>query len=266
MKVDLGRISAYLICLYILFPILIVASTSFTSTPYVTFPPKGFSLEWFVRVLRDTKILNSMLVSFVLASITSVVSSILGLLGAIAIVRYRFRGRDLLNSLFLAPVLAPMIVLGVGLLFFFTDIGLIGTLPGLVLGHTVIAFPYVLRTVSVSLSGVDRTLEKSAMSLGASEFRTFLQITLPLIRSGILAGFLFCFMTSFNNVSISLFLAGPKLPTLPLTIFYNTQLYFDPTTSAVSTIILIITLVIMLGLERTLGLYRLLEKAKAISQ
>lgn len=263
MKIDIVRVISYVICLFMMFPLIIALFSSFTSEPLITFPPAGFSLKWYSEALSDPTVISTMLNSFIIAFITSAFSLFVGIAAAEAITRRDFFGRDLLSAFFQAPIMLPMIVLALALLMFFTDMGVTNTLTGLVLGHIVITFPYVVRLVSAGLIGVDKSLEKSAQILGANEIQTFFSITFPLIRSAVMAGFLFAFVTSFNNVSISLFLImSPGLQTLPLTIFNYTYVYITPLIPAISTIAVLINVSIVFALERVFGVYALMAKMK----
>lgn len=240
----------------LLSPLIVIIGSSFTSTEFISFPPEGFSLHWFAVALTDAELLESITTAIVVASLASIISWAIGTLASFAIVRYRFRGRNFLGGFFLSPLTIPMVVLAIGMLFFMSTFHMI-TLTGLVIGHVIITVPYLLRTVSASLMSVDRSIERAAMSLGANEVTTFFRVTLPLIKPGMIAGVLFSFILSFNNVTVSLFLARPGLQTLPVRIFYYIEAFPDPRISAISTVVVIFSLAFMIVLDRMFGLYKM---------
>jgi len=161
------------------------------------------------------------------------------------LVRYSFKGKNFLETFFVLPMLVPEVLLGVALLLFFIKIQLNLTLFSLIIAHIVITIPYVVRTVSVSLHGVDPMLEEAAKMLGATKVQAFFKVTLPLIRSGIISGALFSFIISFGDINLSLFLTGPNTATIPVHIFSEIQWQGDPTIAAISAIqILIVGLIL----------------------
>jgi putative spermidine/putrescine transport system permease protein len=227
------------ILLYLLAPIIVVVATAFTTTAYPVFPPQGFTLQWFYRFLSMSEFTDAVQRSALLALTSTAIASVLGTFSALALGRYRFKGRDIIASLMLSPILFPTIVLGLALLVFYSQIGLSGSFTGLVIAHSVLTTPFVIRMVMASLAEFDPAVEEAARNLGAGWWRTFLQVTLPLVRPGVLAGAVFAFIISFDELVVTLFLAGPDMTTLPVRIYTYVEFSSDPTISAISTTLII---------------------------
>jgi putative spermidine/putrescine transport system permease protein len=195
-----------------------------------------------------------------------VIATALGLLvsvpAALCIANYRFRGREVLNSLLLSPLMVPGVVLGTAIYVFHveteiaTGLPILGSLGGLVWGHVLITSPWIVRLVTASLAGFDRTLEEAAQSLGATPLRTFWRITLPSILPGIVAGAMFAFVSSFGNLEMSLFLVGPGRTTLPIAILQYLQWKIDPTIAAISVVQILLVAIAMLITDRFVRLSR----------
>jgi putative spermidine/putrescine transport system permease protein len=232
------------IALYLLAPVLVVAATAFTTTAYPVFPPQGFTLRWFEAVLTSRELLEAMRTSTILAAASTVIATVLGTLAALGLARGRFRGQQALSAMFLSPIFFPAIVLGLALLIFYTRVGLAGTLGGMIAAHAVLTTPFVIRMVTASLSEFDPAVEEAAENLGASALRTFFLVTLPLIRPGVVAGAVFAFILSFDELVVSLFLAGPGLQTLPIRIFTALEYSSRPDVSAVSTLLILAWLLV----------------------
>lgn len=239
-----------LVGLYLMAPVLVVIATSFTATAYPVFPPQGFTWRWFGEVLSSPEYLEAMRFSTVLAAASTAIASVLGTLAALGLVRGRFHGQVAVAALFLSPIFFPAIVLGLALLIFYNWVGLAGTLPGMVAAHAVLTTPFVIRMVSASLAEFDPAVEEAAKNLGASATRTFFLVTLPLIRPGVVAGAVFAFIISFDELVVSLFLAGPGMQTLPIRIFTSLEYSSRPSVSAVSTLLILVWLVAGVPLYR----------------
>ena len=237
-------------------PILIVLVFSFNRGETLTFPPQGLSLRWFRYLAGRHEFISATLVSLKLALLTSAVSIVLGVSAALALVRERLPGKDWLEGLIMSPLVLPGIITGVALLQFFTLTGLVSPMTRLVLGHTVLCIPYAVRSVSSRLYSIDPRLEEASRILGAGPWRTFRRVTLPLLRPGIVAAFLFTFITSFDNVVVSLYLIGSETVTLPIRILTYLEWQFDPSIAAISTIFISLTVVAVIVGERTMGLGR----------
>ena len=242
-----------LVYLFILAPILVVIPVSFSEKEYLVFPPQGFSLRWYVNFFSTRELADSLWLSLHLAGWTTAISTVLGTMVALALVRYRYPGRRLLREFFLTPIVMPRLVLGIAFLMFLSKTIFSGRFGGLLIAHVVVAFPYVIRTVSASLVGFDRALEEAGASLGAAPLTVFRTITLPLLKPGIMAGAIFAYVTSFDELVMTLFLAGPRLTTLPVQIFNYLEYTSDPTIAAISVVLIAITTGAVLITERIVG-------------
>jgi putative spermidine/putrescine transport system permease protein len=257
------RVIAYAVCLFIALPIVVVVVSSITGANYVTFPPEGFTLRWYVDVLADSRLMRSLRTSATVALITAALAAVCGLAASLALDRHRLRGKEIVSTFLVAPLILPSIVLALGMIFFMTAIGLIRTIPGLVLSHLVVAMPYAVRALSASLAGLNRDVERSASILGAAPLVVLYKITLPLIKPGLIAALMFSFLASFNNVALSLFVAGPRTQTLPLEIFRMTQDVNTPNVAAIASLLMAFTMVVVLVLEGRFGLYGILERQRS---
>jgi putative spermidine/putrescine transport system permease protein len=242
-----------LVYAFILAPILVVIPVSFSETQYLVFPPQGFSLRWYANFFATRELADSLWTSLHLAAWTTGLCTVLGTTAALALVRYRYPGREALRTLLMAPLVMPRLVLGIAFLMFLSKTVLSGRFGGLLAAHVVVALPYVIRTVGASLVGLDRALEEAAMSLGAAPFLTFRTVTLPLLKPGILAGAIFAFVTSFDELVASLFLTGPRLTTLPVQIYTYIEYTSDPTIAAISVVLIAFTTVVVVITERIVG-------------
>jgi len=250
---NLGRlmlgIAGGLIIAYLCLPSLFVIPVSLTSGQFIDFPPQGLSLRWYHTYLGSPVWVSATIRSFIVAIGTGILATLLGTAGAFVLVRQPLPGRAAILSLILAPLVLPRIILAVGLFYLYARIGLIGTVLGLVLGHTVLAVPYVVITVMAVLRTYDERLDHAALTLGASRWSTLRYITLPQIRGGIIAGFLFASITSFDELTIALFVSGGSSATLPRQMWNDLLLQVNPTLAAVSTVILVFVTVFILAAE-----------------
>src|SRR5258706_9701043 len=240
---------------FMLGPILITAAVSFNASNRCKFPPRAFSLQRWRRAFRPGW-LAPMVFSFKLGSIAAVISTLLALPLAFALVRSRFRGRAAIAALTLGPLMLPALVTGVGLLQLFQYAGLrdyIG-FSALLVGHVVICLPFAVRTVAISLHTLPPNLELAAASLRASRIRTLWHVVLPLIKTGIVAGAVFAFVHSFTDVNLSLFLVRPGEQPITVKILGFLEYGFAPTLAAVSVITLLLPLILVAIVERVSGL------------
>lgn len=247
-----------LVFLFLTLPVLVIALSAFSPTEYPEFPPKEFSLKWFQAVLDNPQWIDSLWVSVILLLIVTPLTVTLGTMASFALARLQFKGKWVIQSFVLSPLMIPQIVLGIALLYVFTMMGINGTMTGLVIGHMIICFPYVVRTVAVSVSNLDPRLELASMNLGASPIKTFFKITLPLIRPGIIAGTVFSTVASFGEISISLFVSSPSTTTVPVRTFSYIEQTFDPSINAISVIFILISVVALIIIERTIGLSKVM--------
>ncbi|ALS20974.1 MULTISPECIES: ABC transporter permease [Paenibacillus] len=252
----LGVITFFVV-LFVISPLLIIIPTSLTSAKYLSFPPVGFSLDWYERIFDRPEFVESFWFSLQLAALSAVLSTLIGTIAGLALHKYKFPGKDVINGLLLSPLTVPALIIGIAALLFFTRIGLAGTFTGLLLAHILISIPYVVRLVLTGLSSFDYTLERAAYILGAKPINVFWDITMPIIKPAILSGAIFAFLTSFDNVTVSLFLVSPTTTTLPMAIFSYMQETLDPLVASISSVVILLSLVFIILLERVYGLDRL---------
>ena len=241
---------------FLLLPVVVVVLASLSRTSYLTVPPQGLTLRWFVAVLQDAEYLRAIAFSLVLASVAALGSLLAGVAASYALLRHRVPGASLVSALLNAPLIFPGVVIGVALLQFYALVHANGTFGGLALAHMVITVPYVVRAVMASLQGIDTEIENAARVLGASGPVAFVTITLPLARPGIVAGALFAFIVSFDNVPVSIFLLGASHMTLPVKIFTAIEYGVDPSIAAISTMLIIVTGLGLAAAERWIGFHR----------
>ncbi|MCE2519329.1 MAG: ABC transporter permease [Alphaproteobacteria bacterium] len=239
-----------LVTVFLLSPIVIAIILAFSNVSQLVFPPPGLSIEWYVVVWENRKFVDGFVVSTIIATISSIMAGVAGTLAGIAINNYRFFGRSAIQSLVIMPLIIPAVVIGLGLLQTLVPVGIRPGILAASLGHSIIGIPYVVFLVLAALSGYDIRLEHAAQSLGATRLRTFLDITFPAVRPGMIAGVAFAFLMSFDNVAMSIFLA--RGDPLPLRLMQHIQYYADPSVAAVSTVLVVISLVGLILIGRLL--------------
>ncbi|KAA0578479.1 ABC transporter permease [Azospirillum sp. B21] len=243
---------------FLLAPILIVCAVAFTSQGYLSLPTEGLSLRWFRAIGDNPEFIRAFKDSLLLGAVSSTLAILVAVPAALAIARHQFFGREAIQALFLSPLMVPHIVLGIAFLRFFTMIGLGGTFVGLVLSHVIIILPFALRLILAASTGMDRAVENAAASLGASSWTCFRRVTLPLILPGVASGWVLAFINSFDEVTMTVFIASPETTTLPVRLFLYIQDNIDPLVAAVSAVLIFLTVAAMLVLDRVYGLERLL--------
>lgn len=248
--------AGWLVVGFIVGPLLVIVAGSFTETPFVAFPPQGFTWRWYQQLLERRDFLHSFLVSLVLAALCTVAALLLGGLAALGLHRTGAAGREAMRGFLMSPLVLPTIVTGVALLQFYTLVEVDAPLSGLLVGHVLITTPYALRTIGAGLVGLDPALEEAAASLGAGGVRTLLRVTLPAIAPSVTAAAIFVFVTSFDQTTVSLFLAGPEAMPLPVRIYNYIDFAVDPMVAAVSTLLIVFAFAVIALLQRLLGLDR----------
>jgi putative spermidine/putrescine transport system permease protein len=247
---------------YILVPIIFVAWLAFFRQEIPSFPPEGYSLQWFRAIAGNDRFVSGFLLSLEIAITATGIGLLLGLPAAFCLTRRRFRGREAISSLLLLPLVVPGIVLGIALYVSHVEIELatgmpiLGSLAGLIAGHVLIVIPWIVRLVAASLAGLDASIEEAAQSLGADRLTTLRRVTLPAIRSGVVAAALFGFVSSFGNLEMSLFLVGPGRTTLPIAILQYLEWKIDPTIAAVSVLQILFIASAMLITDRFVKISR----------
>lgn len=245
------KVVVVLIFVAILMPMVVVVGVSFNPTSSFSVDFGGVSLRWYKAFFRSEVFVKALfLVSLPIAFASAACATLIGALAAIAIVRFRFPGKELLETFFMLPLLIPSILLGAALYLFFTRFNAGGTYASLIIGHMLLGIPYVIRVVSAGLVGISPTLEEAAMSLGCNAFTAFTKVVLPLLRSSLLSGAIFAFMVSFSDINLALFVAGPSTTTMPLQIFSEIVWQGDPTVAAASTFQIVLVSALVLVIQR----------------
>ncbi|WP_290877045.1 ABC transporter permease [Aquabacterium sp.] len=245
LKLGLGLI-AVLVCGFLLAPIVFIALLSFGSSPWLIFPPPGWTLQWYREMWADPGWLQATWHSTKVALIVMVLAVSLGFLTALALVRGRFPGRAWLRGFFLTPMVLPVVVLAVALYAMCLKMGLTGTLTGFVIGHLVIALPFAIITLCNALEGYDFALEEAALICGATPWQVKWRVTLPALRLSLFAAAVFAFLVSWDEVVVSIFMATPGMETLPVRIWSTLRQDLSPVIAAVSTVLIGFTLLLML--------------------
>ncbi|ATN35997.1 ABC transporter permease [Rhizobium sp. ACO-34A] len=241
---------------FIAAPAFILLPVSFTASTFLSWPPKGFSLQWYEVFFTTPAWSAALLRSVAVGLLTATLAMTLGIPAAYALAKQRIPGKSVLLMLVLIPVVLPSIIIGVGLFYLYSRIGLLQTSAGLVLGHTIFALPYVVITTMAALRTYDERLDQAAWTLGATRFATFRLISLPLMKAGMAAAFLFAFVQSFDELSVSLFVASPAMPTLPRQLWAEALYRLSPTLAAASSIMICIVAVPIVCSQIWVGLGR----------
>lgn len=249
-------VMAGLVIAFLMLPVFVVILAAFSETAYLTIPPKGLTIKWFVAVLQDDEYLRAAWTSLWLACAATAASLVLGVAASWALHRKWVPGARTLASFFMAPLILPSVVLGVALLQYYVVTGLRGHSVGLWLAHVVITVPYVLRAALSSLAACDDNLEDAAAVLGAGRLTSFWLVTLPNIRPGLTAAGLFAFITSFDNVPVTVFLLSASQNTLPVKIFTSVEQGVDPRIAAVSALLILATGLVLFVAERWAGFHK----------
>ena len=238
-----------LIFLFLISPILVIMPLSFSSEPWFTYPLPGLSTRWyddfFTSERWQTALFNSI---FIAVSATALATS-LGTLAALGLSRANFPMRPLVMGLIISPMVVPIVITAVAMYFFYADIGLANTFPGIILAHTALATPFVVITVTATLTGFDHSLTRAASGLGAGPITVFRRVTLPLILPGLISGALFAFVTSFDEVVVILFVGSPEQRTLPRQMFSGIREQISPTITAVATLLIIFSVCLLTTVE-----------------
>jgi len=254
------RIFVYAVVVVMVAPVLITLPVALTSAGIIRFPPEGLSLQWFVAIFQDDLLLAAIWRSFLLATVAAMTAVAISLPCAFAIERGRLAGRTAIETLITSPRMIPQIVLVLGLLVYFERLGLAETFAGLLIAHLVISIPFAFRTVLVSVASLDRRLEWSSAILGAGPADTFLRITVPQIKTGMIAAFIFTFILSFNNVTMALFLSSIGERTLPVEMFQRMYVGgMTPAIPAISFVLALAGVMLFIVLDRTIGVFKYLS-------
>ena len=237
-------VCAVAVLVFLCLPALIVVPMSFSDSSSLRFPPEGFSLRWYAQVFSDPRWVEAMHTSLLLAVLSSTLALLLGGIAAYGLTRGRFRGHAVLQSNFIAPLIIPSVVVAVALYFALARLGMLGTFGGLLLGHTLLGVPYVVLIMSVAIRSFDIRIEQVAFTLGASRFTMFRRVLIPNLLPSTAAAWIFAFVTSFDEVVITTFIAG-NYETVPKRMFNDLVLQVNPSITAIATLLIGLSLGLM---------------------
>lgn len=250
------RVITWLVLGFILLPSVVIVLMSFTEAAFVSFPPQGFTLRWYLLAAQKPEFIASVKLSMIVAAIVAVASASLGTAASILLRSLSSRAQAPVLALIMSPLVLPSVVIGISMINYFSLIGLGASPFAIIIGHVVVTTPYVVRLVSDSLASLPQNLEWAGASLGAPSWRVFSLIVLPNIRGGVIGGGLFAFIMSFENVTLSAFLATPGMTTLPVLIFGYSDQALEPWLVAICSVTVLLTTGLVMLLERTVGLQR----------
>ncbi len=242
-------IFATLVLIFLIVPILAILPLSVNDSNFLTYPMRGFTLHWYRDVFASEKWRLAVENSFLIGIPAAFIASVLGTLAAIGLSLADFRGKALVTALLLSPLVVPIVIVAVGLYFFFAPLGLTQTYTGLIMAHAALGAPFVVVTVSSALASFDRNLARAASSLGAPPLTVFRKIMLPLVRPGVISGALFAFAVSFDEVVTILLLAAPQQRTIPREMFDGLRDSLNPSITAVATMLVTLAILLLLVVE-----------------
>lgn len=243
-----------LLTVFMLVPILIIILVSFSPTGGYVIPTTHWSLQWYLEIPKYGRFIYGFFVSLALAFAAAAFATILGFMASYALTRYDFKGKRLLDAIFFSPLTMPAVIVGFALLIYVSKLGFYDTFTSFLLAHIILCVPYVIKTINTSLEGVSKDLELAAMSLGASRLTTFLMITVPLVKTGIVGGFVYAYLVSFGEVTLALFLSGTKMTTLPLLMFNYMQDVNSPLIAAISALLIVFAVLLTVLVNRIVSL------------
>jgi len=247
-------IYAVIVFAFLMIPLFIITVTAFGSGSAITFPIESFSLKWFLNVFTTKSFRESFLTSLLVALLATMISMLVGIPAAYALAKSKMKGKQLIKSIFLSPTIVPGIVIGFVLYQFLVLSLKIPMYLGLLAGHFLVTLPYIIRVVGSSLEQFDFSIEEAAWSLGCKKTTAFFKVVLPNITSGISAAFMLAFINSFNNIPVSMFLSGPGVSTFPATLMNYIEYNYNPTVSAISVLLMLCTMIMMVIVDKTLGI------------
>jgi putative spermidine/putrescine transport system permease protein len=238
-----------LVLLFLISPIIAIMPLSFNAEPYFSYPMPGLSLRWYDDFFTNERWMNAVKISLLVATLVTILSTILGTLAALGLSRANLPFKPVILGVLISPMIVPVIITAVGIYLFYAQLGLIATISGLVLAHTVLATPFVVVTVTSTLSGFDHSLSRAAAGLGARPFKVFSSIILPITLPGLISGALFAFVTSFDEVVVALFITSAEQRTLPKQMFSGIREQISPTITAAATVLILFSVTLLLGIE-----------------
>jgi putative spermidine/putrescine transport system permease protein len=250
------KLFAVLVLAFLMLPILIIVPLSFNAEPFFTFTdgmlaldPQAYSTRWYREIFADLRWQLSIRNSFIIGISSALIATVLGTVAAVGLSSPVMPFKRLITALLISPMIVPLIIVAAGMFFFYTRFNLVATYTGLIIAHAALGVPFVIITVTATLAGFDRSLYNAAVGMGASPVRAFWDITVPLIRPGVISGGLFAFVTSFDEVVVVLFLAGPEQRTIPRQMFSGLREQINPTILSVATLLILISIALLVTLE-----------------
>lgn len=243
------RLAAVLVLVFLVLPIVVIVPLSFSDSTFLAYPIEGWSLQWYREMWNAPEWGRATRNSFIVAPAATLIATVLGTLAAMGLARNKFAAKGLITGLLISPMVVPIVVVGVSTYLYFARLGLNDSYLGLILVHAALGAPFVVTTVLATLQSFNLNLVKASLSLGASPLETFFRVTLPVIAPGVISGALFAFATSFDEVVVTLFLAGPEQVTLPRQMFTGIRENISPAIAAVATLLILFTTALMMTLE-----------------
>lgn len=243
------RILCGLVLIFLMLPVLIIVPLSFNEGAFLVYPLQGFSFRWYEAFFTSSDWMRSLMNSLIVSPAATVVALFFGTLASLGLTRAEFRGKGLLTSILISPMVVPVVIVGVSSYLFFAPLGLANSYLSLIMVHAILGVPFVIITVTATLQGYNQNLSRAASSLGADPVRTFFKVMLPMIAPGMISGGLFAFATSFDEVVVTLYLAGPEQATLPRVMFSGIRENISPTIAAAATVLILISVCMLLTLE-----------------
>lgn len=247
---------SWAVLFFLILPILVIVPLSFNAEPFFSFTPgmlrldpEAYSLRWYERIFTTGNWILAIKNSFMIGVAATIIATVLGTVAAVGLNSDAMPLRRPITALLLSPMIVPLIIVAAGMFFFYTRYNLVATHAGLIIAHAALGIPFVILTVTATLAGFDQSLYRAGLSLGASPIRSFRDIVIPLIRPGVVSGALFAFVTSFDEVVLVLFLAGPEQRTIPREMFAGLREQINPTILAVATLLILLSLLLLFTLE-----------------
>ena len=246
------RLICAAVLLFLISPIIVIMPLSFNSESYFTYPMPGLSLQWYKEFFTNARWMDSVVMSLEVAFSVTIIATTLGILASLGLSRLTMRGKAAIIALLLMPMIVPVIISAVGMYFFYVQLGILNITwapVGLILAHTALASPFVVISVTATLSGFDHSLMRAGASLGAPPTTVFFKVVMPLILPGVISGALFAFVTSFDEVVVAVFLASPEQRTLPKQMFNGIRENINPTITAAATLLILVSVALLTSLE-----------------
>ncbi len=250
----IGNIFTFLVYTFMLLPLVVVIASAFGTTDHVTFPPQGFTLHWFSDAIQNEQFMESLLITLGLCVVSVFIATVMGLLVSLYFWKTESKAKAVFESIFTAPVIVPTVISAVSFLLFFSMFNFIDTFWKLALAYSVIEMPYVIRSVTASLSTLDASFEDASLVLGARPLKTLFLVTLPCIKSGISVGAIFAFIVGFDESVIVLFIRNARTITYPLRLYSYITQSFTPLVSAFATLFILLTFVLIYFLDKKIGI------------